>query len=84
MLDLIAFPADAGFCTTLRLRRARFSGSDRYYAGDQLTIVSNGDRATIPVADYRSLTNREARRAFPRQATARSTASRSWWVHWRA
>jgi sulfhydrogenase subunit alpha len=58
MLDLIASLPDAGFCHTPTAYAALDSpDSDRYYAGDQLTIVSNGDRATIPAADYRSLTN---------------------------
>jgi sulfhydrogenase subunit alpha len=58
MLDLIASLPDAGYCHTPTAYAALYSpDSDRYYAGDQLTIVSNGDRATIPAADYRSLTN---------------------------
>ena len=58
MLDLIASLPDAGFCHTPTAYAALDSpDSDRYYAGDRLTIVSNGDRATIPAADYRSLTN---------------------------
>ena len=58
MLDLIASLPDAGFCHTPTAYAALDSpDSDRYYAGDQLMIVSNGDRATIPAADYRSLTN---------------------------
>jgi sulfhydrogenase subunit alpha len=58
MLDLIASLPDAGFCHTPTAYAALYSpDSDRYYAGDQLMIVSNGDRATIPAADYRSLTN---------------------------
>ena len=58
MLDLIASLPDAGFCHTPTAYAALHSpDSDRYYAGDQLMIVSNGDRATIPAADYRSLTN---------------------------
>jgi len=58
MLDLIASLPDAGFCHTPTAFAALDSpASDRYYAGDQLTIVSNGDRATIPAAEYRSLTN---------------------------
>ena len=58
MLDLIASLPDAGFCHTPTAYAALDSpGCDRYYAGDQLTIVSGGDRATIPAAEYRSLTN---------------------------
>jgi sulfhydrogenase subunit alpha len=58
MLDLIASLPDAGFCHTPTAYAALYSpDSDRYYAGDQLMIVSNGDRATVPAADYRSLTN---------------------------
>jgi sulfhydrogenase subunit alpha len=58
MLDLIASLPDAGFCHTPTAFAALYSpDSDRYYAGDQLMIVSNGDRATVPAADYRSLTN---------------------------
>jgi sulfhydrogenase subunit alpha len=58
MLDVIASLPDAGFCHTPTAYAALYSpDSDRYYAGDQLTIVSNGDRATIPAADYRALTN---------------------------
>jgi sulfhydrogenase subunit alpha len=61
MLDLIASLPDAGFCHTPTAYAALDSpDSDRYYAGDQLTIVSNGDRATIPAADYRSLTNEKS------------------------
>jgi len=68
MLDLIASLPDAGFCHTPTAYAALDSpDSDRYYAGDQLTIVSNGDRATIPAAEYRSSPTR-SRRAFPRQA----------------
>jgi sulfhydrogenase subunit alpha len=60
MLDLIASLPDAGFCHTPTAFAALDSpDSDRYYAGDQLTIVSNGGRATIPAADYRSLTNEQ-------------------------
>jgi sulfhydrogenase subunit alpha len=58
MLDLIASLPDAGFCHTPTAFAALYSpDSDRYYAGDQLMIFSNGDRATVPAADYRSLTN---------------------------
>lgn len=58
MLDLIASLPDAGFCHTPTAFAALDSpSSDRYYAGDRLTIVSNGDKATIPAAEYRSLTN---------------------------
>ena len=58
MLDLIASLPDAGFCHTPTAYAALYSpDSDRYYAGAELMIVSNGDRATIPAADYRSLTN---------------------------
>jgi sulfhydrogenase subunit alpha len=58
MLDLIASLPAAGFCHTPTAFAALDSpDSDRYYAGDQLTIVSGGDRATIPAAGYRSLTN---------------------------
>ncbi|HMD71028.1 MAG TPA: Ni/Fe hydrogenase subunit alpha [Bryobacteraceae bacterium] len=58
MLDLISSLPDAGFCHTPTAFAALYSpDSDRYYAGDQLMIVSGGDQATIPAADYRSLTN---------------------------
>jgi len=58
MLDLIASLPDAGFCHTPTAYAALHSpDSDRYYAGAELMIVSNGDRATVAAADYRSLTN---------------------------
>jgi sulfhydrogenase subunit alpha len=61
MLELIASLPDAGFCHTPTAFAALDSPeSDRYYGGDQLTIVSNGDRATIPAAEYRSLTNEKS------------------------
>ena len=33
---------------------------DTYYSGDEVMVVSNGSRAIVPAADYRSLTNEKS------------------------
>jgi len=61
MLDLIASLPAADFCHSDTCFAALHSpNSDRYYAGDELMVVSNGDRAIVPAASYRSLTNEKA------------------------
>ena len=46
-------------------------------------VVSNGNRAIVNAADYRSLTNEKRGAALPRQAQHLPRAARSWWARWR-
>lgn len=57
MIDLIATLPAAGFChSDTQYAALRSPNVDSYYAGDELMLVSNGDRAIVAAADYRSLT----------------------------
>ena len=49
---------EADFCHCDTAYAALVSANpDNYYAGDEVVIVSNGDRSSVSAADYKSLTN---------------------------
>jgi sulfhydrogenase subunit alpha len=57
VIDLVASLPAADFCHSDTLYAAlRSPNLDSYYSGDEVMVVSNGNRAIIPAADYRSLT----------------------------
>jgi sulfhydrogenase subunit alpha len=58
VIDLIASLPATDFCHSDTLYAAlRSPNLDAYYAGDEVMVVSNGNRAIVNAADYRSLTN---------------------------
>jgi sulfhydrogenase subunit alpha len=58
VIDLMASLPAADFCHSDTLYAAlRAPNLDTYYAGDEVMVVSNGNRAIVNAADYRSLTN---------------------------
>jgi len=60
-IDLMASLPAADFCHSETLYAALRSPSvDSYYLGDEVMVVSNGNRAIIPAADYQSLTNEKS------------------------
>ena len=69
-IDVMASLPEADFCHSHTIYAALRSPSlDSYYAGDEVMVVSNGDRAMVRAADYRTLTNE--------RAVAHSTAKHS-------
>jgi sulfhydrogenase subunit alpha len=61
VIDFMASLPAADFCHAETYYAAlRSPGHDSYYGGDEVMVVANGNRAIIPAADYRSLTNEEA------------------------
>jgi sulfhydrogenase subunit alpha len=58
VIDLVATLPAADYCHSDTLYAAlRSPNLDSYYAGDEVMVVSSGNRAIVPAADYRSLTN---------------------------
>jgi sulfhydrogenase subunit alpha len=61
VIDLIASLPATDFCHSDTLYAAlRSPNLDTYYAGDEVMVVSNGNRAIVNAADYRSLTGEKA------------------------
>jgi sulfhydrogenase subunit alpha len=61
VIDLIASLPATDFCHSDTLFAAlRSPNLDCYYAGDEVMVMSNGNRAIIHADDYRSLTNEKA------------------------
>ena len=61
VIDLMASLPAADFCHSETLYAAlRSPNLDTYYGGDEVMVVSNGNRAIVHAADYRSLTNEKA------------------------
>ncbi|HUP03743.1 MAG TPA: Ni/Fe hydrogenase subunit alpha [Bryobacteraceae bacterium] len=60
VIDLMAGLPAADFCRSETSYAAlRSPNLDSYYAGDEVMVASSGNRAIVPAADYRSLTNEE-------------------------
>jgi sulfhydrogenase subunit alpha len=58
MIDLLASLPAADFCHSETLYAAlRSPNVDTYYQGDEVMLVSNGTRAIVSAADYKSFTN---------------------------
>jgi len=58
VIDLMASLPEADFCHGDTVYAALVSPNpDSYYAGDEVAVVSNGDRSIVPAAAYKSLTN---------------------------
>jgi sulfhydrogenase subunit alpha len=58
VIDLVATLPAADYCHSDTFYAAlRSPNLDSYYAGDEVMVVSSGNRAIVPAADYRSLTN---------------------------
>ena len=61
VIDLMASLPAADFCHSETLYAAlRSPNLDTYYGGDEVMVVSNGNRAIVRAADYRSLTNEKS------------------------
>ena len=61
VIDLIASLPATDFCHSHTLYAAlRSPNLDTYYAGDEVMVVSNGNRAIVNAAEYRSLTNEKS------------------------
>jgi sulfhydrogenase subunit alpha len=61
VIDLVAALPAADFCHSDTFYAAlRSPNLDRYYGGDEVMVVSNGNRAILRAADYRELTNEKA------------------------
>ena len=61
VIDLIASLPATDFCHSDTLYAAlRSPNLDTYYAGDEVMVVSNGNRAIVNAAEYRSLTNEKS------------------------
>ena len=61
VIDLVASLPSADHCRCDTVFAAlRSPGEYGYYAGEEITVISNGTRETIPVSEYRSLTNEKA------------------------
>jgi sulfhydrogenase subunit alpha len=61
VIDLIASLPATDFCHSDTMFAAlRSPNLDSYYAGDEVMVVSNGNRAIVHAADYRALTNEKA------------------------
>ncbi len=61
VIDLMAALPAADFCRSETYYAAlRSPNVDSYYSGDEVMVVSAGNRAIVPAADYRSLTNEKA------------------------
>jgi sulfhydrogenase subunit alpha len=61
VIDFMASLPGADFCHAETYYAAlRSPNHDSYYGGDEVMVVANGNRAIIPAADYRSLTNETA------------------------
>ncbi len=57
MVDLLISLPEADFCLSDTVFAAlRFPQDYGYYLGDEIVVLSNGNREVVPVADYRSLT----------------------------
>jgi len=58
MVDLVAALPAADFCHSDTLYAAlRAPHADSYYSGDEVMLISDGSRAIVNAADYRSFTN---------------------------
>ncbi|MGP8245637.1 MAG: nickel-dependent hydrogenase large subunit [Bryobacteraceae bacterium] len=58
VIDLMASLPETDFCLCDTVYAALLSPSPvSYYAGDEVMVVSDGDRSTVRAADYRRLTN---------------------------
>jgi len=61
VIDVMASLPEADFCHSHTVYAALRSPSlDSYYTGDEVMVASDGDRAIIRAADYRTLTNEKA------------------------
>jgi len=61
VIDIIASLPAADFCHSDTLYAAlRSPNLDAYYTGDEVMVMSNGNRAIVNAADYRSLTNEKS------------------------
>jgi sulfhydrogenase subunit alpha len=61
VIDLMAALPAADFCHSETCYAAlRSPNLDSYYSGDEVMVVSNGNRAIVRAPDYRSLTNEKA------------------------
>lgn len=61
VIDLMASLPGADFCHGHTVYAALHSPKpDSYYTGEEVMVVSNGDRSIVPAADYRKLTNEES------------------------
>ncbi|MBZ5625769.1 MAG: Ni/Fe hydrogenase subunit alpha [Acidobacteriia bacterium] len=61
VIDLVASLPAADFCHSDTFYAAlRSPNLDRYYGGDEVMVVSSGNRAIVRAADYRELTNEKA------------------------
>jgi sulfhydrogenase subunit alpha len=61
VIDLMASLPATDFCHSDTLYAAmRTPNLDTYYAGDEVMVMSNGNRAIVNAADYRSLTGEKA------------------------
>lgn len=75
VIDLVASLPPADFCHSDTMYAAlRSPNLDRYYAGDEVMVVSKGSRAIVRAADYRKLTNETA---VPHSFAKHSTFERS-------
>jgi sulfhydrogenase subunit alpha len=71
VIDLIASLSATDFCHSDTLYAALRSPSlDSYYSGDEVMVMSNGNRAIVHANDYRSLTNE---RSVPHSHAKHST-----------
>src|SRR5271157_625819 len=58
VIDLVASLPAADFChSDTSYAALRSPNLDRYYGGDEVMVVSNGNRAIVRAADYRELTD---------------------------
>jgi sulfhydrogenase subunit alpha len=61
VIDLVASLPPVDFCHSDTMYAAlRSPNLDSYYNGDEVMVVSNGNRAIVGAADYRSLTNEKS------------------------
>jgi sulfhydrogenase subunit alpha len=60
-IDVMASLPAADFCHCDTVYAAlRSPKLDSYYSGDEVMVISDGSRAIVPAAEYRSLTNEQA------------------------
>ena len=58
VIDIVASLPATDFCHSDTAYAAlRSTNTDGYYAGDEVMVVSNGNRAIVAASDYKSLTN---------------------------
>jgi len=61
VIDLVASLPATEFCHSDTCFAAlRSPNSEGYYTGDEMMVISNGNRAIVRAADYRSMTNEKA------------------------